>query len=113
MSDEMVGPSGGKPEGERRKPDVKLELADAYQAVFRGRPSDAQRDSVLVDLAAYSDYYTVSSIGSTIEHLAYKEGKRSVYGRIASMLNMTYEERHKLEQAARHEALVDQMEGYL
>jgi hypothetical protein len=113
VSDEIVGPSGNREEGKRRQPDVRLELAQAYYEVFRGRPSEAQRDAVLVDLASFSDYYTVSSIGSTIEHLAYKEGKRSVYGRIASFLNMTYEERYKLEQAARHEALVDNFEGYL
>jgi hypothetical protein len=113
MSDEIVGPSGNREEGKRRKPDVKLELAQAYHAVFRGRPSDSQRDAVLVDLASFSNFYFVAPGGMGLEYLAYREGQRSVYGRIASFLNMTYEERSKLEQATRHEGLVDNMEGML
>jgi len=106
-----AGPSGHKAKGSRRGAATKLDLTNAYQAVFFGRPSDQQRDSVLVHLAETSGFYKVQPPGLSADERAYREGARSVFGIIAANTSMTPLEREALEIAARHESFVSQAEG--
>ncbi len=110
---ELTGPSNRKGFGERRTGPAKIELADAYRALFRGRASDAQRDMVFVDLASFSNFYGVAPPNLTADERAYREGARSVFGRIVAHVHMTDLEREALQKATRFEAMVDQLEGEL
>lgn len=110
---DLTGPSAKNSYGERRTGPAKIALADAYRAVFRGKPSDAQRDMVFVDLANFSNFYGVAPPNTSADERAYREGARSVFGRIASHIHMTDLEREALQKATRFEAMVDQLEGEL
>jgi hypothetical protein len=107
----FTGPSANKEVGKRRSVEAKLDLANAYHALFEGRASDAQREMVLVDLSDFSNFYKVLPAGASHDERAFHEGQRSVFGRIMSHLRMTPDERAALERAARHEAFVNQTEG--
>ena len=107
----FAGPSTGREKGERRTVSAKLDLANAYHALFEGKASDQQREMVLVDLADFSGFYKVTPGGVSHDERAFNEGQRAVYGRIISHLRMTPDERAALETAARHEAFVSQTEG--
>ncbi len=103
--------ANNRAKGDRRGSAAKLDLSDAMHAVFRGKPSESQRDMVLVDLADFSGFYQVLGPGVSPDERAFREGARSVFGRILSHLNMTPDEREALEQATRHETLTTQFEG--
>ncbi len=103
----------GKPKGKRRTPEVKLEVANAYHAVFVGGSSPQQRDIVMVDLAAFSGFYGVTPAGVDPDTRSFNEGQRAVFGRIVSMLRMPPAERDAFETVVRHESLVNQFEGEL
>jgi hypothetical protein len=106
----FAGAGSHLPLGQRRSPKVKLDLAGAYRSLFFGNASAAQRDMVLVDLANFSGFYTVAPEGSD---LARHEGRREVFARLYSMVNMTPDEQKAFETEARHQALIDNYEGEL
>ena len=89
---------------------AKLELAEAYQRVFRGSPTSDDQSMVLADLANYSGFYKVLA-GASASDLSEEAGRRQVYGRIHEHLRMSSLEMEDLEVAARMEALADATEG--
>lgn len=95
------------PFGSRRRHKAGLRLVQAYREVFGKEREDAE--IVLADLAAFSGFYRVTPPGAG--DMAFNEGKRAVFGHIFSMLRMTDEEVRRLEEAARHEAVVSAEEG--
>ena len=105
--------SAGKEKGKRRSPEVKLDVANAYHAVFSGGSDAQQRDIVMVDLAAFSGFYGITPAGVDPDTRAFNEGQRAVFGRIVSMLRMPPTERDAFEAVVRHESLVNQFEGEL
>ena len=106
--------STGRDKGERRVASAKLDLANAYVRVFRdGSASQNDRDMVLTDLADFCGFYKVQGPGATPDQRAFNEGMRAAFGRVMSHLRMTPDEREALEQASRHEAFVNQVEGEL
>lgn len=105
--------SMGKEAGKRRGPDAKLSLKQSYDAFFHGGMSDAQREIVIADLANFSNFYAVGVADMSAEERAYREGQRSVYGRMMQHVRMTQLEQDALERAIREEAFVDMTEGEL
>lgn len=95
----------------KRGPEARLELVEAYTRVFTGNgatPADAQK--VFTDLMSVSGYFNICPDG---EPILRHEGKRSVGGRIFSLVNMSEFERDLLYQAARRSTLIDQELGEL
>lgn len=108
----FFGPAGNAPKGKRRTSSMKLNLSNAYRALFfTHRATDQQREMVLVHLAEISGFYTVRPPGLSADERAYYEGARSVFGMIVANTSMTPDERVALEQASRHESFVSQTEG--
>ena len=85
-------------------------LANAYNNVFRGKPTTAEQQMVLADLECESGFVQVVEPGPGVS-LDYETGKRYLYGRIFRFLNMTFEEHNDLHTAARAEALANSQEG--
>lgn len=92
----------------RRDPNARLELAEAYTRLFSARGSKEDAEAVLTDLMSFSGYFNVCPLGESVET---HEGKRSVGGRIFSMVNMPDFERDALYQAARRDSMINQIEG--
>ncbi len=107
---QYAAPGNGQQKGNKRGPAAKLDLQNAYAAVFQGTPSEIQRDMVLVDLATFSGFYSVAPEGA---NLSRHEGARSVYGRIHSFLTMTDAEKTAFEVTVRDAHFVDSFEGEL
>lgn len=99
--------------GHRRSLEARADLASAYQHVFTGTATREQAQIVLTDLMNFSGWQRVNGHGISPDDRAVSDGMRAVYGRIHRFLRMTEEERSALETAARHEALVDNEEGYI
>lgn len=98
--------------GHRRGSQAMNDLAKAYSNVFRGNPTKAEAEMVLADIANESGFYKVHVPGPGVS-LEYETGKRAIYGRIISFIQMSSEEHRSLEFAARQEALTDNSEGPL
>ena len=86
------------------------DLAQAYNAVFRGNPTKGDSEMVLADLANESGFYKVTVPGADVS-LDFETGKRYVFGRIHRFLNMSQAEWDELHVAARQEAMADAIEG--
>ena len=97
-------------QGHRRGMEAVETLANAYNNVFRGKPTDAEQQMVLADLECVSGFVQVVEPGRNVS-LEYENGKRFVFGRIFRFLSMTMEEQNALHQAARQEALINSQEG--
>ncbi len=115
MSKRRMHSAGGhKAKGERRTLDVHQELGQAYRAVFTEQTAtEQQKDMVLVDLAEFSGFYSITPGGSDPDTRAFNEGQRAVFGRVLRFLNMTAEERSFLEEETRHQTLISVAEGDL
>src|SRR5687767_5236634 len=77
-----------------------LKLINAFKHVFKEHGKDAQVDSVLNELAAFSGYYDVPSEESTELQYARDAGRREVFARILFLLGVTSEYREALRLAA-------------
>ena len=91
-----------------RDPSARAELADAYTRLFNGTGGLTDAQVVLSDLMAVSGYFNICPEGESLER---HEGKRSVGGRIFSMITMADYEREALYQAARRSSIIDQIGG--
>jgi hypothetical protein len=89
----------------RKQLEGQLALTRAYQAVFRGSPDRVQQEMVLADLAAHSGFYQVSPHDVSSSSLAYREGRRSLFGVITGHLSLSPDDVLAIENAARHEAI--------
>lgn len=82
-----------------------LRLSQAYQAVFRGKPTEADQQLVLVDMLAKSGFQTVTPSNATDAELRQQEGKRQLYAEtVFSHLSLAPWDIQALENAARFEA---------
>lgn len=77
-------------------------LINAYRNVF-GR-LDEDVELVLTDLASFTGFYQVEAGGIDGNDLNHQAGRRAVFGRIFSFLNLTSEQLQAMEQASRDEA---------
>lgn len=102
------------PAGWRRGARARHQLTEAYTRVFfSGGASKQDAQLVLVDLANFSGFYRVNGPGIDPNDRAFADGMRAVYGRLQRHLRLTDDEVRQLEEAARHEAIVDAQEGSL
>lgn len=68
---------------------------------------------ILADLAEFTGFYTVSAPSDTGEWVRFREGQRSVFGRMLRFMRLSADERKALEEAARYETVVSQQEGFI
>lgn len=94
--------------GERRLEAAEERLRQSYKAVFKGKPSKQDQETVMADLFAYGGLFTVALPD---EDLAQREGKRQVAYRILRFLDLDEAERTAATQAAVVETLVSDAEG--
>lgn len=85
----------------RGKENQARELERSYKAVFLCPEGQA----VLADLAAESGMYLAPPIDVDARQGGYMDGRKALYARILSMLNITPEEHLALQEAARRETL--------
>jgi hypothetical protein len=100
------------PIGFRRKKAAYHALANAYRAVFSGgEATRVQRDLVITDLATFSRAYVDISPTATDAELRFTEGKRAVFRRIFSFLNLSDDGLRELERVAQQELATTYHEG--
>lgn len=91
-----------------RDPAARLDLAEAYTRLFTGHGSVEDAQVVLTDLMSFSGFFSVCPENEDVNR---HEGKRTVGGRVFSMVNMPDAERDALFRAARQSSLADQLNG--
>jgi hypothetical protein len=82
-----------------------LRLTEAYNAVFRGKPSHEDQELVLADLAYQSGFSMVSHPSISDQELRHNEGKRFLFAQIWARLTLSHADKMALENAARLEAV--------
>lgn len=87
-------------------------LSEAYRAVFQGSPSREDQEMVLADLAHHSGFAMVSLPETSDAELRHNEGKRHLFSRIRSYMNLSDRDALALENAARREAAMFQSVAY-
>lgn len=97
------------PVRDARSTQAGLRLTQAYQAVFRGKPSEDDQHLVLADLSAKSGFYRVSREDVSSDALRQREGMRALYAHIFAYLSLNPDDVMALENAARREAAVDDL----
>jgi hypothetical protein len=103
--------SQGAQKGRKRGAQTQQRLAEAYQAVFAGKPTTADQQIVLADMASYTGFFMYHPKDVTDGALRYGEGMRAAFGRIHAFLTMTPEQSEGLQRAARIEAAATTEEG--
>ena len=94
------------PDGTNRKEyEAEYKLTGAYRRVFMGSPSKQDQEMVLADMLAFSGFSRASDENVTNNLLLMREGRRQLYARLFSFLNMGTEAIQALELAARMESI--------
>lgn len=109
----MTAPSKRRPRGKRRGPTHAHVLANAYRALFAGNPTSGDCEAVVADLAEWSGFYTVTAPQASEAEVRFSEGKRAVFARMLSFVEMDDEAFRRIQDAAFGEAAVSQEEGYI
>ena len=107
----MKPPSTQYQPGKRRGTQAAHDLAEAYRALANGNPTSADCERIIADLAEFSGFYTVSGPADADAWVRFREGQRSVFGRMLNFMRLTDTERRDLEVAARYEAITSLQEG--
>ncbi len=85
-----------------------LRLTEAYRNVFGGSPTREDQELVLVDLAKYAGWSMVTPPDVPDSVLRQNEGKRELFLRIRSFLNLNDSDVLAIENAARREAVMSE-----
>lgn len=99
-------------EGQRRGAQQTLALTAAYTAVFTlQKPTRESLDMVMADLGEFSGYFAVPPEGTPNEVAHYRNGQRSVFARILSLIALSDYELNRLRADALLEMQISNVEG--
>ncbi len=100
------------PKGKRRGPQSELRLHEAYRAVFTlQKPMKEDLDLVLADLGEFSGYHAVLSPTATDGEMRDHNGRRAVFARILSLIELPLSQLNDLRNAALVEMQISNEEG--